>query len=389
MTDLLKKSYIKFILIFSFVYMGNALYMAFIPIYLKELNFTGTQMGALLSYGPLIAAMIQPYWGTIADRSKTKNMVLFIILAGNAIIMALMPISTGFWYIMIIIFFISVFRSSARPTLDTIALESMESTGIRYEPLRMAGAIAYAIAALLGGWAVKQSVNTIFYIYPILTLLAAGMTFIIPRIKGHQSVKKPGWEIFKLKDVTTLIILSALLQIGLGYYYSFYPLRLMELTGSRALVGLATFIMAISELPFLLFAGKIKKKLGTGGLLTLGGIVMAVRWFLYGIIDNGTALIALQFLHGLSFIVLHYSMVTYLNERVPKELKASAQTWNALIGIGFSRFLGIQLGGILSDSIGIKKVFLVMAAVNVITLIAYYIYMKKSKNSMKSTTETL
>jgi len=77
----------------------------------------------------------------------------------------------------------------------------------------------------------------------------------------------------------------------------------------------------------------------------------------FGLINNIFAVLALQILHGFIFIVLAYSMATYINNEMPPELKASGQTVNSVIGLGISRIIGSTGGGVISDLIGIRQVF--------------------------------
>jgi PPP family 3-phenylpropionic acid transporter len=86
---------------------------------------------------------------------------------------------------------------------------------------------------------------------------------------------------------------------------------------------------------------------------------MAARWLLTASVTSVAAVIAVNALHGFSFIVFNYCLAVYINEHVPDELKASGQTLNALICIGLGRLSGSVLGGLLSDRIGLADTFLV------------------------------
>lgn len=144
----------------------------------------------------------------------------------------------------------------------------------------------------------------------------------------------------------------------MGFYYTYFPIYFRKIGGSNELLGLAYFISAMSEIPFLLYADKILKRIGTRWALIGASGVAALRWLIISFIPNAYLVLPFQLLHGLIFIVLYYSMATYINQEVPKELKASGQTVNNLIGMGISRIVGSLLGGFLSDLYGIKMVFL-------------------------------
>src|SRR5690606_31248199 len=69
-------------------------------------------------------------------------------------------------------------------------------------------------------------------------------------------------------------------------------------------------------------------------------------------------LLPAQVLHGFIFIVLTVTMATYINKEVPKELKASGQTFNGLLNLGVARIIGSFAGGIATTSFGMRNVFM-------------------------------
>lgn len=98
-------------------------------------------------------------------------------------------------------------------------------------------------------------------------------------------------------------------------------------------------------------------------------------------IDNIYLVLVLQILHGFMFIVLAYSMATYINNEVPPELKASGQTVNSVIGLGISRIIGSTGGGAVSDLIGIRQVFFLNSVVVLVSIIVFAsIFFIRSKN---------
>jgi len=118
------------------------------------------------------------------------------------------------------------------------------------------------------------------------------------------------------------------------------------------------FISAVSEVPFLLFADRVVKKLGVHVTLTASAGVVATRWLLLFLVTNKYAVLGINALHGLSFIVFAYSLATYINANVPKELRASGQALNGLVVMGIARILGSVAGGFLSQTFGTRQVFL-------------------------------
>jgi PPP family 3-phenylpropionic acid transporter len=111
-----------FLFFYVFIYMSNAVYGTFIPLYFQHLGFTQPQIGTLLSLGPLIAILAQPVWGTLSDRAKTKNRILLLLIAGSGGAMLLYPLSNQFAYLLIMICVFTFFQTSIFAVSDAITL---------------------------------------------------------------------------------------------------------------------------------------------------------------------------------------------------------------------------------------------------------------------------
>lgn len=99
-----------FLLFYMIVYMGNAVYGTYIPVYFQSVGASPAQIGSLLSLGPLVAVLAQPLWGTIGDRSKTKNSVLALLLIGSGVSVLLFPISSAFYYMLLMVCLFTFFK---------------------------------------------------------------------------------------------------------------------------------------------------------------------------------------------------------------------------------------------------------------------------------------
>jgi MFS transporter, PPP family, 3-phenylpropionic acid transporter len=350
----------NFLMLYAFTYMCNAIYNTFIPVYLDHLGFTRVSIGTLLAIGPFVALIAQPIWGIAGDRASTKNIILKALLIGSAIAVIMYPISSNYYYLIVIISTFTFFQTSINPISDAITLEYLETNRWKFGPIRMGGTIGYAIMSVLAGLIARQNINNIFILFSLVAVFAFISSFRLPPIKGHQSGgnKVAIWELFKNRELVILMTFSFIVQITMGFYYSFFPIYYRQLGADNSMLGWAMFISAICEVPFLLFANKILNKLGTKLTLVVSATVIAIRWLLLYSVGNTYFILGISMLHGFSFVVLTYCMATYINKEVPKELRASGQTTNGLISFGLSRILGSIFGGILSDMFGIRQVFL-------------------------------
>jgi PPP family 3-phenylpropionic acid transporter len=354
--------------------MGNAIYGTFIPVYFQKVGFTQSQIGTLLSLGPLIAILAQPIWGTLSDRTKTKNRILQILIAGSGISMLLYPLSDQFAYLLIMICLFTFFQTSVFAISDSITLEVIDKQKSgNYGMIRLGGTIGFAVMSILFGLIAKNHIHWMFSVYAIVMVVSFLLLMRFPTIKGHQSEgrKMRIWVLFNNRKLMLYLAINFVLQITLGYYYAFFPLYFKELGGDNVLLGWSMVISSLSEIPFLLFSGFILSRVKIPYILLGAAVATALRWYLFSTIDDPLWALPVQALHGMIFIVLSVTMATFINKEVPNELKASGQTFNGLLNLGAARIIGSLVGGITSEKFGMQNVFLYNSIVALVCVVVF------------------
>lgn len=348
------------VLFYFFLYMNNAVYGTFVPVYFESVGFTHTQIGLLLSLGPLVALLAQPLWGTVSDRARTKNSVLLLLLAGCAFCMAVFPLSASFVFVLVMICLFMFFQTPVYAVGDAITLEILDRRGGgNFSHIRMAGTFGFAVMSVVFGWMARGHIE---WLFPVnLAVFAACMLLLvrIPRVEGHQSrgQKMHMGMLFRNRKLVLYLAMCFILHMTLGFYYSFFPLYFQELGADSAWVGWSMLISSFSEIPFLLLSAYLFRNVPIPYILLGAGAMTALRWFLYSIVENPLWVFPIQLLHGLIFIVLTVTMAIFINREVPPELKASGQTLHALLCLGVARVVGSLAGGAAGDVFGLKNVF--------------------------------
>jgi PPP family 3-phenylpropionic acid transporter len=377
--------FITFILLYTFSYMCNAAYSIYIPVYLNSVGYSKTSIGILLSLAPIIAIMAQPIWGTFSDRAKYKNTVLMILILGSSFTILFYRLSINFLYLSLIISCFTLFQTSINPMSDAIALEFTSKTKWKFGHIRLAGTVGYSIMSVTAGMLLMKNINRMFIIYFIAGLLTFLTVLFLPKTEGHQSkgTKLAFWSLFKDKRLILFLSFALIIQIALGYYYTFFSIYYQQLGATKIMIGWSNFIAAMSETPFLLFSHVILKKIKTQQALVIAGGAAAVRWLLLGITVSPLSILGFQLLHGLINIVVTVSLAMYINEFVPKELKSSGQALNGLVCTGIARILGSLLGGYFSDVFGIKNMFIYNSAVTFIAVLIFIILISRKMSVKK------
>ena len=376
----------SFLILYGTIYMSLAIYSTFAPIYLDSIGFNKSAIGVLLALGTLVSIVAQPIWGIASDRSYSKNTILRVLLLGSAVSIIFFPLSKSFIFLVIIISVFTLFQSSINPVSDSITLEYLDKRQWKFGPIRMAGTLGYAIMSVIAGVLARQKIEIIFFLYFCVAIIAFFTVFRLPLIQGHQSkgTRVPIWRIFESRELVILLAFHFIIQITFGFYYSFFSIHYIQLGADSGLLGWSMLISSASEIPFLLFADRILKKLGIRLTLIISALIISIRWVLIYFVTNIYAILFVNATHGLSFIVFAFCMATFISKNVPKELRASGQTMNALLCIGLARMLGSTIGGIISDITGIKQVFLYTSLIGFTAVIIFgSIFMIHHKNLRK------
>ncbi|OCT13684.1 MFS transporter [Paenibacillus pectinilyticus] len=371
-------------LFYVLIYMGNAVYGTFMPVYLNSVKFSQEQIGLLLSLGPLIAMFGQPIWGAFGDRAKSKNRVLRVLVIGSGISILFFPLSQQFAFVLVVICLFTFFQTSIFALSDAITLEEIDRRPTwNFGHIRLGGTVGFAIMSLVFGIVAKSHIHSMFPVYAGAMVAALICLWRFPPAAGRVTnvMEKKFRELFRNRKLMLYLSINFVIQITLGYYYAFFPIYFKEMGGDSVLLGWSMVISSLSELPFLLFSAKIFKRISISMLLIIAALASTLRWFLFSQIDNPHWLLPVQLLHGLIFIVLSVTLATFINREVPPEWKASGQTLNGLLSLGAARIIGSFIGGIMSAAYGMRQVFLYSSYVTFLCVVVFGLFIWLRRDS--------
>ena len=367
-------------------YVTNSVYQGYLSVYFKNaLGFNATQIGSILAGVAIVSVITQPMWGTVGDRSKSRNAIIRYLCIAAAVIILSLLIADSYIPVMLLTCLFAGFYMSVQPMGDSIILEALQKDDHPFGPIRMAGGLSFAFFNILFGkilgWAGSDDV-TVWFIAGLLicTLLS---TFALPKTPGRQAVggkKMNISNLFKIKDLMLILAFVLPLQATMGYFYTFFSNHFMSLEGAtNGLLGWCYFLSAVSEVPYLLLSDKLFKKIGSGKLLCISAVSLTIRWLLLGFVSDYRIAMFSQIFHGWGFIVMTVSLSKYINLTVPAELKASGQMLLAVVSFGIARVIGNFGGGMLADAIGMQNVFFVSAAITIVTFLVFGPYYLRRK----------
>lgn len=351
----MKKFSFSCALFLALYYSTNAIYQGYLSKFYQQQGISGIPLMLLLMSFPLMSLFALPVWGTTSDRMKKRRTALRAAIVLSAGFMFCFFRRSSIWLLLPLSCAFSACFSAIQPMGDSLILEKLQSRSQPFGPVRLFGCLAFAVTNLIAGWLLKDNYTFIPLIVAAQLLLLLLGTSLLPDYPGHQrSGEKLSFrQVLKLPHILPLIAFLVVLQLCMGYFYSYFSIYFTALTGGTStLLGAAYFISAASEIPFLLFGHKFFKRWGAGRMMLFSAAAMAIRFALLGLTSSVAVALASQLLHGLGFIVMTVCTSQYVSLTAPKELKTSAQMLLSIVGLGIARVPGILLGGLISRVFG-------------------------------------
>lgn len=318
---------------------------AWLPLFaddLKARGFSGLEISVILSITPVTMFLIQPLYGMLADRLGYRLcMVVSSLLAAVAFTFYLFE--GTFVSLLLITVFMSVFYNGLQPVLDSLTLQLTEKEPtFSYGTVRIAGALGWALTGIIVGYYIDEISTKVIFIFASASL---ALTFLIsltlPADQAHakestaSSLKDVG-SIFNDRTMLFFLLSVFLISAAVTTIWNFYSLYMKENGASASLVGFGLSFQGLCEIPLFFFSGRIILKLNLKNTLLLTVAATVLRMFLYSVVKNPQAAIAIELLHGVSWSLFWVVCVEYTNLLVKKEWRATGQSllYAAYFGVG-------------------------------------------------------
>jgi PPP family 3-phenylpropionic acid transporter len=201
--------------------------------------------------------------------------------------------------------------------------------------------VGWGAAAPVTGWLVdKAGIAWSFIVY--LVLMCAGFLTArhlhLSQAGLGNSFRRGVGQLLSNRRWLLFLFIVFLNGSGISILTNFLFLYMNELGIEKTVMGLGLTIATVSELPVLFYSGQMLRRLGARGLLIISLAAYVIRAFGYSVVHAPLPVLALQFLHGLTFAAMWAAGVSFAGEIAPPGL-----------GGGMA---GALAGGILLERLG-------------------------------------
>ncbi|MFC4601624.1 MFS transporter [Cohnella hongkongensis] len=370
------KTMIIFATFYAFIYMSTGTYSSYIGVYFAEAGIGHTEIGILSSIGAVVGMFVQPMWGLVGDRSRTKNRILLLCTLSSALVIWFVPIAgTAFVPLLITMALFSVFYVAINPLSDTITLELSSRGVVRFSTIRTFGSVGYAVISVFTGWLFANRIDLIFLVTSVILAGCFLLSAAIPKVAGHQNGGQNKVHLTALFQNRKLLLLygfTLALSSTMGFLWAFQAIYSKEQGISLEVIGIGLAIGSFSQFPFMLFFRRLYDRFGIRNILLFSGVIHVLRWCLYSYMLTPVTYILSWVLHGGTYILFYLCLAEYVNQHVVKELKATGQMLNSVIQLCVGKVIGGILGGWYAAIVGFQGAFMSMAIVCVVSTAAFY-----------------
>lgn len=367
-------------------YWMNALFLyGFIAVLLQYKGLTNTQIGIATGGASVVTIVLSPLisqkCAQIRNYSLQQILIVFYVITCILFLtIGFAPVSSVFIIgLYMILYSINI---STVPLVSTIAMNYIEDGHpVNFGLSRGLGSVSYAITALAAGQLTAILPPTILCILFVASaLLVAAILKMLPATYSKAG-KKTDRE--KSNIVSTMLKYRQFTGLLTGFGLAFagsaclgtYLINIVKnLGGNTSMLGLATFFMAASELPFMTIAPRLMRRFKTKNLLVFAAVMYVVRNGMACFAFNIPMLLAGLACQGISYGLFTPIITYYVAENLEPKDQIMGQTMIGVMTSGAGAALGNMTGGFLQDTFGMSVMLafvigVTLAGVLIVTLI--------------------
>ncbi|WP_119462197.1 3-phenylpropionate MFS transporter [Rhodospirillaceae bacterium SYSU D60014] len=329
--------------------------LPFWPVWLKAQGLDGGEIGILLSLPFWVKLLTNPLIARKADRLGQARRPLILLALGSLAGYALFIFAGGFWSILVITVLSSICLTALMPLGDSLTIRTAIDRQLDYGRIRLWGSLSFILAASVGGGLFAgRSPNLILDALLVALALTVAACLGLPEQRPAPRRAADGGVSGLLADRRFLLFLAgaSLIQASHGVLYGFGTLHWQAAGYARDTIGWLWAEGVVAEILLFSFGATVLRRLGSPGLLILGGVAAVVRWMLLGFSTDLPVLILAQVLHGLTFGATHLAAIDFLGHAAPPGLSATAQSLYGAVALGAVSGVVMLFSGTLYETFG-------------------------------------
>ena len=352
-----------FKLFYAVKFAGIGVFMPYMVMYLIRKDLNNIQVGYLMSLTTLAAIIVQPMWGIISDKFNITRLLVTIGCWTTCVFVLGFTLTDRFEYLVVIIVLSSILNAPIHSNVAALALSHLESRGKQEEfgKFRLWGSIGFIVAtAISGGLFFEDNLTITVYLY-------SGSLFVLGLISlrlpdRHISTDVQWIDGLRLladnRQLRLFLVGVILVGITVGISDQYLVVYMNELNASAWIVGATIAVTAVPEIPLMNYVETFIRKWGLRLTYIAAISALPVRWLFNILVTDPNIALPVQALHGVAMSALLAVGVIYIDNVLPKTLRASGQAIYSTSLYGLGPSIGLFIAGLLMGSGTTKSLWL-------------------------------
>ena len=368
---------------------------------LNDLGFTGFQAGWIFAMLP-IATIISPFiGGQLADRYfATEKVIAFLQLIGGVLLLVMSQV-TSYGAMMALMFFYCLFFAPTLALTNSIAMINLKDSEEEFGRIRVWGTIGWIAAGwMLTGWRYLD-VNIalggdMLFLAGVMSLIMGFQSFSLPHTPPQKEGVNPlafldALKMLKNRDFLIFIGITFIVATELEFYYLLTAPFLTSTTigiTSASLPAIMTIAQFAEMFVMIFLLSVFLKKYGMRNTLAIGVIAWPLRYIIFAIGKPVWLVVASLTLHGFCYVFFFVAAFIYVDKIAPRDIRASAQSFIAIIVLGVGRGLGSIFAGKIMDIFTVNGVtnwtstFLVPCVLTILCAVAFILFFREKRTAV-------
>ena len=354
-----------------FVHALSAILIPYMQIIIRNHGFSHGSTGMLLGLYEAVG-IIGPFviagW---ADRSGRYRSCLLLITLGVIAVSAPFTLVGNPIVMVVSISALAFFFKPVWPIQDAMIMHRTGGDMWRYTKFRASGSLGFICFSLFfqfsGLLVIHDNRSMLLWIVVTSCIYMGSVALVQPDavVPGRRRASG-SWRFWKVADEERIfsrklligISVIAMNRLAMAAIASFYPLYVTEVLHRGDLVSSLMALAAISEVLFMLIAGRLLRS-GVRPIILIGvsSFALVIRLLIYTLVPNLGGAVVGQLFHALVYGVFHPAAIMFVNNNIASDRRSVGMALYTSIGTGLPTVVGSALGGYVIEWLGYGGLF--------------------------------